>query len=131
MQLHLAHHGISIPAAGRSAASTKRDGSCGSRQLLSCSQAPGRQIALKAIGRSAERLGLTAEAVLAAAPGVLDGRPDTGCRRPQLTERPAPPAAEPAAEAEGGFDPPAAALAEGPRRRRRLPSCAGPSGHHR
>ena len=30
--------------------------------------------ALKAIGRSAERFGLTAEAVLAAAPGLLDGR---------------------------------------------------------
>jgi hypothetical protein len=32
-----------------------------------------RDAALKAIGRSAERLGLTAEAVLAAA-GLLDGR---------------------------------------------------------
>ena len=29
--------------------------------------------ALKAIGRSAEHLGLTAEVVLAAAPGLLDG----------------------------------------------------------
>ena len=32
--------------------------------------------ALKAIGKSAERLGLTAEAVLAAAAGLLDGRLD-------------------------------------------------------
>ena len=32
--------------------------------------------ALKAIGRSAERLGLSTEAMLAAAPGLLDGRLD-------------------------------------------------------
>src|SRR4051794_864303 len=32
--------------------------------------------ALKALGKSAERLGLTTDAVLAAAPGLLDGRLD-------------------------------------------------------
>jgi hypothetical protein len=42
--------------------------------------------ALKAIGRSAERLGLNAEAVLAAAPGLLDGRLDAEAWRAQLTE---------------------------------------------
>ena len=45
--------------------------------------------ALKAIGKSAERLGLTAEAVLAAAPGLLDGRLDAEAWRAQLTEPPA------------------------------------------
>ena len=44
--------------------------------------------ALKAIGRSAERLGLTTEAVLAAAPGLLDGRLDADAWRAQLTEPP-------------------------------------------
>src|SRR3954470_6197783 len=47
---------------------------------------------LKAIGRSAVRLGLTAEAVLAAAPGLLDGRLDAEAWREQLTEPPVPPA---------------------------------------
>ena len=42
--------------------------------------------ALKAIGRSAERLGLTTEAVLAAAAGLLDGRLDADAWRAQLTE---------------------------------------------
>jgi hypothetical protein len=50
--------------------------------------------ALKAIGRSAERFGLTAEAVLAAAPGLLDGRIDAEAWRAQLTEQPEPPAGE-------------------------------------
>src|SRR4051812_45985443 len=50
--------------------------------------------ALKAIGKSAERLGLNAEAVLAAAPGLLDGRLDAEAWRVQLTEAPVPPAAE-------------------------------------
>ena len=45
--------------------------------------------ALKAIGKSAERLGLTAEVVLAAAPGLLDGRLDADAWRAQLTEPPA------------------------------------------
>ena len=45
--------------------------------------------ALKAIGRSAERLGLTTEAVLAAAAGLLDGRLDADAWRAQLTEPPA------------------------------------------
>jgi hypothetical protein len=53
--------------------------------------------ALKAIRRSAGRLGLTAEAVLATAPGLLDGRLDADAWRAQLTEPPAPPADEPAA----------------------------------
>ena len=53
--------------------------------------------ALKAIGNSAERLGLTTEAVLAAAPGLLDGRLDAEAWRAQLTEPPAPTAVEPAA----------------------------------
>jgi hypothetical protein len=44
--------------------------------------------ALKAIGRSAVRLGLTAEAVLAAAPGLLDGRLNAEAWRVQLTEPP-------------------------------------------
>jgi Protein of unknown function (DUF3489) len=48
--------------------------------------------ALKAIGKSAERLGLNAEAVLAAAPGLLDGRLDAEAWREQLTEPPIPPA---------------------------------------
>ena len=56
--------------------------------------------ALKAIGRSAERLGLTAEAVLAAAPGLLDGRLDAEAWRAQLTEPPAPAAEPTAAEAD-------------------------------
>jgi hypothetical protein len=55
--------------------------------------------ALKAIGKSAERLGLNAEAVLAAAPGLLDGRLDAEAWRAQLTEPPMPPAEEPAAAA--------------------------------
>ncbi|MGD9509705.1 MAG: DUF3489 domain-containing protein [Geminicoccaceae bacterium] len=53
-----------------------------------------RDAALKAIGKSAVRLGLTAEAVLAAAPGLLDGRLDAVAWRAQLTERPEPPAGE-------------------------------------
>ena len=57
-----------------------------------------RDAALKAIGRSAERLGLTTEAVLAAAPGLLDGRLDADAWRTQLTEPPAPPADEAAAQ---------------------------------
>jgi hypothetical protein len=48
--------------------------------------------ALRAIGRRAERLGLTAEAVLAAAPGLLDGRLDADAWLARLTEPPAPPA---------------------------------------
>ena len=47
--------------------------------------------ALNAIGRSAERLGLTTEAVLAAAPGLLDGRLDADAWRAQLTEQPVAP----------------------------------------
>jgi hypothetical protein len=62
--------------------------------------------ALKAIGRGAERHGLTAEAVLAAAAGLLDGRLDAEAWRAQLAERPEPPAQEPAtAEAEGAPEP--------------------------
>jgi hypothetical protein len=58
--------------------------------------------ALKAIARSAERLGLTAEAVLQAALGLLDGRLEPAAWRVQLTEPPASPADEPAAtKAEG------------------------------
>jgi hypothetical protein len=62
--------------------------------------------ALKAIGKSAERLGLNAEAVLAAAPGLLDGRLDAEAWRAQLVEPPAPPADEPAAtETDGTPEP--------------------------
>ena len=53
--------------------------------------------ALKAIGRSAERLGLTTDAVLTVAPGLLDGRLDANAWRAQLTEPSLPPAEEPAA----------------------------------
>ena len=53
--------------------------------------------ALKAIGRSAERLGLTTEAVLAAAAGLLDGRLDADAWRAQLNEPKTPPVAEPTA----------------------------------
>lgn len=60
--------------------------------------------ALKAIGKSAERLDLTAEAVLAAAPGLLDGRLDAGAWLAQLVEPPAAPAEEPA-EASGAPEP--------------------------
>ncbi len=61
-----------------------------------------KEAALKAIGRSAERLGLTIEAVLAAAPGLLDGRLEAAAWRTQLTEPPAPLTVEPAAgEADG------------------------------
>jgi hypothetical protein len=60
--------------------------------------------ALKAIGKSAERLGLNAEAVLAAAPGLLDGRLDADAWRAQLTEPTVPPAAEPTG-AEGAAEP--------------------------
>jgi Protein of unknown function (DUF3489) len=55
--------------------------------------------ALKAIGKSAERLGLTTEAVLAAAPGLLDGRLDADAWRAQLTEPETPPAATDTKEA--------------------------------
>jgi hypothetical protein len=48
------------------------------------------------------RLGLTAEAVLAAAPGLLGGRLDAAAWRAQLTEPPAAPADEPAAAEAGG-----------------------------
>jgi hypothetical protein len=61
-----------------------------------------RDAALKAIGRSSVRLGLTAEAVLAAAPGLLDGRLDAAAWRARLTEAPAAPADEPAAAEAGG-----------------------------
>lgn len=53
-----------------------------------------RDAALKAIGRGAERLNLTAEVVLAAAPGLLDGCLDAEAWRAQLTEQPEPPAGE-------------------------------------
>ena len=77
-----------------------------------------RDAALKAIGRSAERLGLTAEAVLAAAPGLLDGRLDAEAWRAQLTEPPAPPAAEPAdADAKPRPSRAGPARARAPRRR--------------
>jgi Protein of unknown function (DUF3489) len=49
--------------------------------------------AVKAIGRSAERLGLTADAILAAASGLLDGRLDAETWRAQLIEPETPPAA--------------------------------------
>ncbi len=51
-----------------------------------------RDAALRAIGRSAERLGLTTDAVLAAADGLLDGRLDAEAWRAELTEQPEPPA---------------------------------------
>jgi hypothetical protein len=57
-----------------------------------------RDFALKAIGRSAERLGLTSEAVLAAAPGLLDGRLNADTWRAQLSE---PPATKPRRSREG------------------------------
>jgi Protein of unknown function (DUF3489) len=53
--------------------------------------------ALKAIGKSAERLGLTTEAVLAAAPGLLDGRLDADAWRAQLTEPETPAVSQPTA----------------------------------
>ncbi|HMR54496.1 MAG TPA: DUF3489 domain-containing protein [Amaricoccus sp.] len=46
--------------------------------------------ARKAIDRIAAILGLTGEAVLAAAPGLLDGRLDPACWREQLTAPPEP-----------------------------------------
>jgi hypothetical protein len=52
-----------------------------------CSPA-NKDAALKAIGRSAERLGLTVEAVLAAAPGLLHGRLDADAWRTLLAEPP-------------------------------------------
>ena len=55
-----------------------------------------KEAALKAIAKSAERLGLTAEAVLAAAPGLLDGRLDAEAWRAELTRQEA---AQPATEA--------------------------------
>ena len=51
--------------------------------------------ALKAIGKTAERLGLSTEAVFAAASGLLDGRLDADAWRAQLTEPETPPVAEP------------------------------------
>ena len=51
--------------------------------------------ALKAIGRSAERLGPTSDAVLAATVGLLDGQLNAEAWRAQLTEPPAPAAGEP------------------------------------
>ena len=68
-----------------------------------------RDAALKAIGRSSVRLGLTAEAVLAAAPDLLDGRLDAAAWRAQLTEPPAPPADEPAAAGHGASPAPSEA----------------------
>ena len=49
-----------------------------------------KEAALKTLGKSVQRLGLTAEAVLAAAPGLLDGRLDADGWRTQLTKPPAP-----------------------------------------
>src|SRR3954468_3897188 len=72
--------------------------------------------ALKAIGNSAERLGLNAEAVLAAAPGLLDGRFDAEAWRVQLIEPPVPSAEEPAAaEADGAPEPRRPRSREGPK----------------
>ena len=51
-----------------------------------------RDAALRAIGRSAKGLGLTTDAVLAAADGLLDGRLDVEAWRAALTEQPEPPA---------------------------------------
>ena len=76
-----------------------------------------RDAALKAIGRSAERLGLTAEAVLAAAPGLLDGRLDADAWRAQLTEPPAPAAAEPTEQPTARPSRAGPARARAPRRR--------------
>jgi hypothetical protein len=77
-----------------------------------------RDAALKAIGKSAERLGLTTEAVLAAAAGLLDGRLDAEAWRAQLIEPPTPPAAEPAeSDIDGTAEPRRPARARGPRRR--------------
>ena len=46
-----------------------------------------KEAALKAIAKSAERLGLIAEVVLAAAPGLLDGRLDAEAWRAELTRQ--------------------------------------------
>jgi hypothetical protein len=74
--------------------------------------------ALRAIGRRAERLGLTAEAVPAAAPGLLDGRLDARTWRAQLTEPPAPSADEPVVtDAERTPETRTPARPEAPRRR--------------
>ena len=51
--------------------------------------------ALKAIGKSAERLGLNTDAVLAAAAGLLDGRLDAAAWRAQLPKPNTPPVAAP------------------------------------
>ena len=77
--------------------------------------------ALKAIGKSVQRLGLTAEAVLtAAAAGLLDGRLDADAWRAQLTEPPAPPGGENGtveADASAQGHHPGTARARAPRRR--------------
>jgi hypothetical protein len=57
--------------------------------------------ALKAIAKSAERLGLTAEEVLAAAPGLLDDRLEAAAWRAELTRQEA---AQPATEAPQAAD---------------------------
>jgi len=67
-----------------------------------------RDAALKAISKSAERLGLTAEAVMAAAAGLLDGRLDAAAWRTQLIEPPTAPVVELAAtdaDADGTAEP--------------------------
>jgi hypothetical protein len=60
-----------------------------------------KEAALKAIAKSAEQLGLTAEAVLATAPGLLDGQLEAEAWRAELTRQDAAqPATEPPQAAE-------------------------------
>jgi hypothetical protein len=64
-----------------------------------------RDAAVKAIGKSAERLGLGAEAVLMAASGLLDGRLDAATWRAGLLELPAPTTEPPATGRDGAAEP--------------------------
>jgi hypothetical protein len=64
-----------------------------------------RDAAMKAIGKSAEQLGLGAEAVLMAASGLLDGRLDAATWRAGLVEPPAPTTEPPATGRDGAAEP--------------------------
>ena len=76
--------------------------------------------ALRAIGRSAQRFGLTTDDVLAAAPGLLDGRMSPADFRVELHDQDSAPA--PATEAPQGAPERAGGRRRGCRSRRRRPS---------
>ena len=80
--------------------------------------------ALRAIGRSAQRFGLTTDDVLAAAPGLLDGRLSAADFRVELHDL-----AGPDQTADSGQQGPTAA--QGDDRARAIPAPSRPSPHRR